>query len=527
MRRPLAVFVLTAVCVSTASAAAAEDIAVAITEPADGVVVAGVVTLAAETVGDVSSVAFDWSSDGSTWTPIATDTQPADGWAAEWDTAGYSGTAVIRATASDGSSTASDSVTVEVNNSLEIVTVVSRPAFSPNGDGRVDTTAVNVTLDVPAVLSVEVVNPQGVLVRELAGSVPVEAGTTQLTWDGTDSSGQTVPDGAYAFAVEAVDGAGNGGAATAGVVVDTRQPVFALRRIAPQPMRSIGPVRFSFRIRDRSSRVRVSYVITNVAGVIVVRAGAVEMRSGRATLSWNGRTGRGPAPPGLYHVRFVVGDGAGNVRKADPAPFRSERPVHTTAVREVPGAKGLVALTFDDCYSASAWGRILSILAARHARASFFCSGMYVTSFPELARRTVVLGETVGAHGWNHPNMTTLGKDEIRRQLVSDANAWWQAARATPVPWFRPPYGSYDADVLSAASEAGYLHTVLWSVDPQDWRRPGASSITARVLSAAGPGDIVVLHTLDQTASALPAIIDGLRARGLEPVSLAALIAAG
>ncbi|MER3412330.1 MAG: polysaccharide deacetylase, partial [Thermoleophilia bacterium] len=62
---------------------------------------------------------------------------------------------------------------------------------------------------------------------------------------------------------------------------------------------------------------------------------------------------------------------------------------------------------------------------------------------------------------------------------------------------------------------------VLWSVDPQDWR-PSASpgEIARRVLRAARPGSIVLLHdgggNRSATVKALPAIIRGLRRKGLK-----------
>ncbi|MEW6059634.1 MAG: polysaccharide deacetylase family protein [Actinomycetota bacterium] len=524
MRRPLVALALSTVLVSSLSAAiAAAEPVVSITEPAEGAVVAGTVRVSVATAVVVTSVEFDWSSDGSSWTLIASDTEPTDGWSAEWNTAGYSGPAIVRAVASDGVSTATATVTVAVDNSLAVAVTLSRHAFSPNGDGRLDATTLRVTLGVPATLSVSVLSAHGLFVQSLASSIGVEAGTIPFVWDGRASNGRRVPDGAYALLAEATDESGKGGKATVDTLVDTHRPDFVLRRIAPDPMRSIGPVGFTFRIWDRSPSVGVSYVVTDVAESRVFRSRPRELAPELATLSWNGRTGNAPAPPCLYDVGFVVRDSAGNVRLTHPVPFRNERPVSTTVVRHKDDAKGRVALTFDDCYSQSAWSRILSILDARHAQASFFCSGVYVAAFPNVAHRTAALGHTIGAHGWNHPNMSLLGEREVLHQLVSDSEAWWRVARVTSVPWFRPPYGSYDQAVLSTAGQAGYLHTVLWDVDPQDWRRPGASAIAARVLSATHSGSIVVLHTLDQTADALPAIIDGLRARGLEPVGLTAL----
>jgi len=69
---------------------------------------------------------------------------------------------------------------------------------------------------------------------------------------------------------------------------------------------------------------------------------------------------------------------------------------------------------------------------------------------------------------------------------------------------------------------------VLWSVDPRDWLRPGARVIAERVLSAARPGTIVEMHDgggdRSQTAAALPAIINGLRRRHYQLVTVPELV---
>jgi peptidoglycan/xylan/chitin deacetylase (PgdA/CDA1 family) len=67
---------------------------------------------------------------------------------------------------------------------------------------------------------------------------------------------------------------------------------------------------------------------------------------------------------------------------------------------------------------------------------------------------------------------------------------------------------------------------MLWDVDPQDWRDQDASKIAAAVVRDARPGSVILLHTLPQTEEALPAILDGLRRKGLTPTSLDEMFAA-
>ena len=193
--------------------------------------------------------------------------------------------------------------------------------------------------------------------------------------------------------------------------------------------------------------------------------------------------------------------------------------------RRVDGGGPHLALTFDDGDRPDAWERILDALDRLATTATFFLLGMRVLEHPDLAARTVAAGHAIGSHGFDHARLTDLSPDEVRWRLERDREAWAAVAAATPLPWFRPPYGAYDQSTLGAAAGAGYPCTVLWDVDPEDWREPGSDVIATRVLRRARPGSIVALHVVDQTAEALPTVVKGLRARGVRPVTIPRLLA--
>ncbi len=180
-----------------------------------------------------------------------------------------------------------------------------------------------------------------------------------------------------------------------------------------------------------------------------------------------------------------------------------------------------VALTFDDCDQGGPWSDILEVLATWRAAATFFANGMRVVQFPEQARRTVSEGHALGAHGWDHSDLTQLGREEVERRLLADRWAWRQAG-AMDVVLVRPPYGRFGADLLEAARRTRYEELVLWDVDPLDWQLPEPEVIVARVLDGCSPGSIIDLHVTAPTAAALPSIIDGLRHEGLECLPLQA-----
>ena len=81
---------------------------------------------------------------------------------------------------------------------------------------------------------------------------------------------------------------------------------------------------------------------------------------------------------------------------------------------------------------------------------------------------------------------------------------------------------AWNRTTARAVAEEGMLG-VLFSVDPRDWSRPGVTAIVRRALDARD-GQIIALHDAggdrEQTVQALPLIVKGLRARGLEPVTL-------
>ncbi len=192
----------------------------------------------------------------------------------------------------------------------------------------------------------------------------------------------------------------------------------------------------------------------------------------------------------------------------------------STGAARVPRA---VALTFDDGPSPYT-PKILAILRRLRAKATFFVVGYEVAARPDLLRREVAAGMGVGNHSYSHPYRPPFEDQphvRIRREIEEGAAAIERAAGVRP-KLFRPPGGTYSPYVIEATGAVGE-RIVLWSVDPTDWQ-PGitARQITRNVLGAVKPGSIVIMHDgggdRSQTVKALPAIIRGIRKRGLRLV---------
>ncbi len=192
-----------------------------------------------------------------------------------------------------------------------------------------------------------------------------------------------------------------------------------------------------------------------------------------------------------------------------------------------------VALTFDAGSDAGSTTAILNTLAAAGIRASFGLTGAWAAAHPDLVRRIVADGHQVLNHSYDHPSFTgySTGKAPLDRAQRIDQLARTEAVLgplgATGRPWFRPPYGDTDASVEADVGAAGYGYEVMWTIDSLGWKGIPVDQIVARCVDGAVPGAILLLHVGSGSAdgAALPAIIDGLRARGYGFTTVAGVIA--
>jgi peptidoglycan/xylan/chitin deacetylase (PgdA/CDA1 family) len=184
-----------------------------------------------------------------------------------------------------------------------------------------------------------------------------------------------------------------------------------------------------------------------------------------------------------------------------------------------------IAITFDDGPHPQNTPRLLDILRARNIKATFYVIGRSVDLYPQIVRRTVAEGHEIGNHTHTHRLLSKLSDDEVRTELSRCHEAIGRAAGVQPRT-MRPPYGGLvqrQREMVHA--EFGYP-TILWSVDPLDWKRPGPSVVTSRILSGTSAGGIVLAHDLHaQTVDAMPATLDGLLQRGFKFVTVSQLLA--
>ncbi len=184
----------------------------------------------------------------------------------------------------------------------------------------------------------------------------------------------------------------------------------------------------------------------------------------------------------------------------------------------------VLAMTFDDGPSPALTPKLLDILKERNIKATFFVVGRNAKAYPDIIRRMVAEGHEIGNHTWTHPSLTSRSDDQIRSELQQSEDALVAAANYRP-HLIRPPYGAINARIKQLMfSEFGYS-TIMWSVDPQDWRRPGVGVVTSRLVNGAHPGAIMLAHDIHAaTITAMPGVFDQLLAKGYQFVTVSQLL---
>ncbi|HET7722094.1 MAG TPA: polysaccharide deacetylase family protein, partial [Acidimicrobiales bacterium] len=186
-------------------------------------------------------------------------------------------------------------------------------------------------------------------------------------------------------------------------------------------------------------------------------------------------------------------------------------------------SRRIVALTFDAGSDAGFTREILDVLAQSGIHATFGITGRWAEAHPDLVTRIAAGGHLLVNHSYNHQSFTGIS---ARPALLTFAERRADVERADEIiqritghstkPWFRSPYGDQDASVNAALGSLGYRYNVLWTVDSLGWQGVSPSTIVSRTVGGAVPGAIVLFHVgaQSQDASALPAVIAGLRQAG-------------
>jgi peptidoglycan/xylan/chitin deacetylase (PgdA/CDA1 family) len=279
---------------------------------------------------------------------------------------------------------------------------------------------------------------------------------------------------------------------------------------------------------DRRTALRAGLA---VLGTAAASAGLAACSDGGAAKSNTGNSagstaGSAASSPSSAPASSRAQPGSG---PADPAPAgRSGPPPNgvdeADEVDHAVSGRPQVALTFHGDGDPQLAEALLKEAEANQARLTVLAVGRWLGEYPQLARRVLDGGHELGNHTENHVDISRLAPAAALAEIEACA-ARLRKLTGSPGVWFRPSQTQHAGPMLvEQARKAGYRTVLSYDVDPLDYQDPPSATIADRLLSAVRPGAVVSLHLGHRdTVAALPAVLAGLKSRGLAAVTASEL----
>lgn len=164
--------------------------------------------------------------------------------------------------------------------------------------------------------------------------------------------------------------------------------------------------------------------------------------------------------------------------------------------------QNMIYLTFDCGYENGNTELILDALKKHDVKATFFVVGNFLETSPEIVKRMIAEGHTVGNHTYHHLDMSSISSMDAFKKETQDVENLFEQITGTPITkFYRPPQGKYNIENLKMAQELGY-HTFFWSLAYVDWyqdKQPTKDEAFGKLLKRIHPGAIVLLHSTSST----------------------------
>lgn len=169
-----------------------------------------------------------------------------------------------------------------------------------------------------------------------------------------------------------------------------------------------------------------------------------------------------------------------------------------------------IALTFDDGPHPVYTPMLLDGLAKRNVKASFFLIGDNIDGNEEIVERMYREGHLIGNHTSAHVLLTSLSEEEACQEIEETNQKIYEITKQQTL-YIRPPFGSWSEDLECLVP----METILWNIDPLDWKVQNKNVIVNHVIKYAKNGGIILLHDSYKTSvQAALEIVDTLQAEG-------------
>ena len=184
--------------------------------------------------------------------------------------------------------------------------------------------------------------------------------------------------------------------------------------------------------------------------------------------------------------------------------------------------KPYIYLTFDVGYEGGYTNKILDVLNDNNVKATFFVTGQFVKTNPEIVKRMIDEEHIVGNHTENHKSMPDCSDETIKEEIMKLHKRVYEQFEYE-MKYMRPPKGEYSEKSLNCIQTLGYK-VVMWSFAYDDWEndKQGREEYGKRkIIENLHNGEVILLHaTSKDNANILDYVIKEIKKQGYELKSL-------
>ena len=188
-------------------------------------------------------------------------------------------------------------------------------------------------------------------------------------------------------------------------------------------------------------------------------------------------------------------------------------------VWDIPSKEKIIYLTFDDGPTPVVTEKVVEILAAYKAKATFFCIGKNIAENPAIFQQLLDNDHAIGNHTYNHlKGLRTATKEYLENTLEAEQTIQQINKSTNRQKLFRPPYGRNKPSQGKSLEKLGYK-IIMWDVLAIDWDSSiSKEQVLENIVSNTVDGSIVVLHDSLKASKnmlyALPKVLDYFSEKG-------------
>lgn len=162
---------------------------------------------------------------------------------------------------------------------------------------------------------------------------------------------------------------------------------------------------------------------------------------------------------------------------------------------DIPNKENKIYLTFDDGPTPEITEWVLSELKKRNAKASFFCIGNNIEKHPEIFKKIIEGGHSIGNHTFDHlKGWKTTTETYLNNSLLCDKQIQESSSKTIQPKIFRPPYGKITKSQSTQLRHLGYK-IIMWDVLSADFDRTiSPEKCLQNVIKNVKSGSIIVFH---------------------------------